>query len=110
MYCKSRNVFDCFIAGFAYYDGLEVIDYLKPGLQVTLENEADNPYGPEAVAIFVENKKVGYIPKSKNSTIREPLYFGYGEIIEVRVSRVNPETVAEQQICVVVKLKDNRNS
>ena len=109
MYERSRHLFDCHIAGFAYYEGLDVIDRLVPGTPVSLVSEPDNPYDPEAVAIYLEKTKLGYIPKGKNSCIGSLLYFGHGGIIEAKISSRNLEEHAENQFRVVVKLKDNRN-
>ncbi len=108
MYEKSRHLFDCHIAGFAYYDGLDVIDQLVLGTPVSLVSEPDNPYDPEAVAIYLERTKLGYIPKDKDSCIASLIYFGHGEIIEAKISSRNLEAHPERQFRIVVKLKDNR--
>jgi hypothetical protein len=99
---------DCHIAGFKYYDGLEAVEKLKLGASVRLEPEPDNPYDPEAVAIYHEDSKLGYIPKAKNSEISVLLYFGYADIIESRISSVNLEADPERQFRIVLKLRDNR--
>ncbi|HEL2490640.1 TPA: HIRAN domain-containing protein, partial [Streptococcus suis] len=46
----TRNVQDFHLAAFAYYDGLDVIDQLKPGTPVQLVGEPSNPHDSEAVA------------------------------------------------------------
>jgi hypothetical protein len=99
---------DCHIAGFAYHDGLEVIDRLKLGTPVTLASEPDNPYDPEAVAICYDDKKIGYIPKSKNSQVSALIYFGHGDIIEARISLVNLEAEPERQFRISLKIRDGR--
>jgi len=59
MYEKSRCLLDCHIAGFTYYDGLEVINELKLGTTVTLKSEPENPHDPGAVAVYRADKKLG---------------------------------------------------
>jgi hypothetical protein len=108
MYERSRNLLDCHIAGFAYYDGLEVIDEMKLGAPVSLKSEPDNPHDPNAVAIYLGEHKLGYIPKAKNEQVSTLLYFGYGDIIQTRISSVNLEAEPERQFRVVLKIKDNR--
>ena len=44
MFEKSRNLLDCHIAGFTYYDGVEVIEKLTLGTVVTLKPEPENPH------------------------------------------------------------------
>lgn len=108
MYEKSRNLFDCNIAGFAYYDGLDAIEKLVLGAIVTLVPEPDNPYDPEAVAVYFEKTKLGYIPKSLNSVISTLFYFGYGDIFDAKICTRNLEEHMEKQFSIVVKIKDNR--
>jgi len=108
MYERSRNLLDCHIAGFTYYDGLDVINELKLGAPVTLKSEPDNPYDPDAVAIYFDMTKLGYVPQVKNSYVSSLLYFGHGDIIEARIICHNLDAKPESQFRVVIKLKDNR--
>jgi hypothetical protein len=110
MYERSRNLFDCHIAGFTYYDGLEVIEQLTLGAIVTLVSESDNPYDPDAVAVYFGGTKLGYIPRAKNSSASQLLYFGYGDILEARISSRNLEQNPESQFRITIKLRDNRNA
>ncbi|MDR0812932.1 MAG: HIRAN domain-containing protein [Oscillospiraceae bacterium] len=108
MYEKSRNLLDCHIAGFTYYDGLDVINQLKLGTFVTLKAESENPHDTDAVAVYFGSTKLGYIPQNKNSYVSDLLYFGYGDILEARINSYNPEANPENQFRIVIKLKDNR--
>lgn len=107
-YEKSRYLMDFHIAGFAYYDGLDVIEELTLGKSVQLVCEPDNPYDPEAVAIYYEDKKIGYVPKDKNDLLSKLLYFGHANIFEARIQYINKETHPERQFRVVVKIADGR--
>ncbi|MFC6171202.1 HIRAN domain-containing protein [Loigolactobacillus jiayinensis] len=108
-YEPSRHLLDCHIAGFAYYDGLDVIDELNLGKPVTLVAEPDNPTDAEAVAIYYHKHKLGYIPAVKNEFISKLLYFGYGQFLEARIQSMSKETHPERQFRVVIQLKDNRD-
>ena len=107
-YEPPRHIVDFHVAGFAYYDGLDVINELSLGQAVTLVVETDNPYDNEAVVIYYKDKKLGYVPKEKNSFLSTLLYYGYGDILEARIQYVNVENHPEKQFRVVVKIKDNR--
>ena len=85
-----------------------LINELSFGQAVTLVVETDNPYDNEAVAIYYKDKKLGYVPKEKNSFLSTLLYYGYGDILEARIQYVNVENHPERQFRVVVKIKDNR--
>ncbi|MGX7205298.1 HIRAN domain-containing protein [Enterococcus pingfangensis] len=107
-YEKSRHFMDFHIAGFAYYEGIDVIEELTLGKPVSLVAEPDNPYDPEAVAIYYQDQKIGYVPKDKNEYLSKFLYFGHGEIFEAKIQYINKETHPERQFRVVVKIADNR--
>lgn len=108
MYEKSRAVFNCNIAGFSYYDGIDVIEKLVIGAPVILMAESDNPYDPEAVAVYFEKTKLGYIPKAQNSFISSLFYFGHGDIFDAKICSRDLEEHMENQFRIVVKIKDNR--
>ena len=109
MYERSRNILDCNITGFNYYDGLDVLKKLKPGVQVTLKSEPENPYDPNAVSIYYKDTKLGYVPRAKNVFISDLLYFGYGSILEAKINARNLDAHPEHQFRLVVKIIDNRN-
>jgi hypothetical protein len=108
MYERGRYFMDCHIAGFTYGDGLDVIEELKIGTPVSLKLESDNPYDPNAVVIYYNDIKLGYVPKAKNELLSHLFYFGHDEIFEAKINFHNPETNTENQFRIVIKLKDNR--
>lgn len=107
-YEPSRHFDDFHLAGFAYYDGLDVVDELRLGQKVELVRELDNPFDRDAVAIYYKDKKLGYIPAAHNQQISTLLYYGHGGIFEARIQMVNIETHPERQFRIMVKVKDNR--
>ena len=109
MYERSRNLLDCHIAGFTYYDGLDVINELKLGTQVKLKSEPDNPYDHDAVAIYYGDTKLGYVPQAKNSFLSNLLYFGHGDVMEARINSRDLEANPERQFRIVIKIKDKRD-
>lgn len=44
---------------------------LKPGTPVLLVREPTNQYDPAAVAVFIDGKRIGYIPKKQNGVISQ---------------------------------------
>lgn len=107
-YERSRHLVDFHVAGFAYYEGLEVIDELTLGKPVQLFVEHDNPHDPDAVVIYYQKYKLGYMPSNKNHLLSQLLYFGHTDLFEARIQYVNKESHPERQFRVVVKIKDKR--
>ena len=108
-YEPSRTLIDFHIAGFAYHEGLSVIENLRLGTKVDLRFEPDCPYDPEAVAIYYKDTKIGYVPREHNSNFYKFLYFGHEDLFEALISLVDDDAHPERQFRVVVKIKDSRN-
>lgn len=92
------------IAGFTYWDGLEVFDELKIGTELTLEVEPNNGHDPNAVKILFRETMLGYIPRGENEEISKFLQLGHSDLFSVKISRINPETHTEKQISVTIKI------
>lgn len=107
-YEPSRHLMDFHIAGFTHGDGLEVIDQLVVGAPVLLIEEPDNPYDAEAIAIYFEDKKIGYVPKDRNSLVSKFLYFGHRNVFEAKIQCVHKERDPERQIRVALRIRDGR--
>ncbi len=90
------------LAGFTYWDGVEVFDILKIGLKLRFEREMDNKYDPKAVAIYFGETKLGYVPRANNSEISKLCEQGYSQIFDVRINRISAEEHTENQVGVVV--------
>ena len=79
---------------------------LKVGTKLELERELNNPFDPQAVAIYYGDTKLGYIPASSNEEIGKFLELGHTDLFEARVQAVSPEaTHPEKQVRVVVFIK-----
>ncbi|MDR3347000.1 MAG: HIRAN domain-containing protein [Helicobacteraceae bacterium] len=93
------------IAGFTYYDGAEVFELLKIGSVLELRAESDNRFDPYAVAIYFQERKLGYIPRDKNKEIHKFLLLGHSDIFITRINSILPGEQPERQIGVVVKIR-----
>lgn len=92
------------IAGFLYYDGIEVFEYLKVGVRLNAIPEPENIHDTNAVALYFENTRLGYIPRECNIEISKFFRLGHRQLFEFRINRVCPEAHSEKQIGVVVKI------
>ncbi|MDR1974144.1 MAG: HIRAN domain-containing protein [Bacteroidales bacterium] len=105
----SRNFLTTHIAGFAYYDGIDVFDSLKIGTRLSLKAEPENPKDCNAVAIFFDDTMLGYIPASKNELLSLFLRLGHTNLFEVRINQVDPVAYSERQIGIVVRIVNVSN-
>jgi hypothetical protein len=66
---KQREIFlfDFYIAGFKYYEGLRLIDNLKVNQTLILVQKQTNKYDNQAIEIYTEDEfKLGYVPAESN--------------------------------------------
>lgn len=94
------------IAGFSYWDGCEVFEQLHIGTKLDLVREEDNKFDPYAVAIYYGEYKLGFIPRGENHDISKYLDMGLEDIYDVRITRITPDTHPENQVEVIVRIKN----
>ena len=103
---KNVHLTNFHIAGFGYWDGCEAFEHLRIGTPLELVREADNPFDPYAVAIYYGDYKLGFIPRGSNHDISKYLDMGLNDIYDVRITRISPDVHPENQIEVIVKIKN----
>lgn len=102
---NDRHFTHFYIAGFTYYEGVDVFNKLKIGTELSLKQEPDNNFDNYAVALFYKDTKLGYIPKNSNKEISKFLQMGYNNLFEAKINQVSSNEHPEQQIGVVIKIK-----
>ncbi len=108
MYERSKQI-DCFhIRGFQYWDGALVVSQMKVGDALEIQAEDDNPHDPDAVALYFEGSKLGYVPASNNAFLAQLLYFGHTDVVEARVLQVDLDEGPWNQVRVGLFIKDAR--
>ena len=55
-----------FVAGFQYADGLKVLSKMKEGDELHLVREPENSYDDQAVAVYWNQNRIGYVPAADN--------------------------------------------
>jgi len=108
MYTPSKHVNTFHIAGFQHYEGAFVLDQLKPGTKLRIEAEPDNPYDPNAMALYLDSNMLGHIPKGEGGLMSLMHYYGHTDVFEAVVVQVNPEADPWKQVRVGIYITDNR--
>lgn len=103
---KRVHLTNFHIAGFSFWDGAEAFEHLKIGTQLDLVREPDNKFDAYAVAIYFGDFKLGFIPRGENHDISKYLDMGLADIYEVRIQRISPDMNPENQIEVIVYIKN----
>lgn len=103
---KREHLAHFSLAGFTYYDGVICYNELAIGTLLKLVLEENNSFDPRAVAIYFNEYKLGYIPRSDNRIFYKLLKVGFSGF-EARIQFLDGSEHPEQQIGVVVHLIQN---
>ena len=106
---ERRHFINFDIAGFTYWNGTLVFQELAIGTELQLKREKDNKFDPYAVAIYYKDYKLGFIPRDKNLEISKLCEQGYANIFEVRINRISKDERPENQIGVIVYIKQRND-
>jgi hypothetical protein len=105
---NDRHYANFHIAGFTYYNGVDVFESLKIGTPLSLKAEPENLHDPNAVAIYYKDEQIGYVPRVANELLRKFLNLNHSDLFEVKITQVTPDAHPEKQIRVVVRIKEKR--
>jgi len=91
------------IAGFTYHEGAEAFSSLKIGEELNLALDPENRFDERAVAIYLKDWKLGYVPRNENRIFYKLLRTGAKNIV-LRVQRLDATAHTESQVQVVAHL------
>lgn len=98
---RREHIVQFNIAGFSYYNGAFIFSKLKIGTILKLVPEFDNPFDKHAIALYLGDEKIGFIPRNENYIICKFLKLGYN-IFTAVVQQVDPHAKPEQQVMVSI--------
>ncbi len=102
----DRHFSNFFIAGFTYWEGCVAISKLRIGVSLRLVRESENRFDPNAVAIYLDDYKLGFVPRDENELIAKFLDLGYSKIFDLRVQRIALDAHPEKQVGVVLFINE----
>ena len=74
------------VAGFQYHDGEAVWTRLAAGDSLRLRREPDNRHDRQAVAVYWEDSKLGYVPRIENTAVSQMM--DRGERLTARIEHL----------------------
>lgn len=107
-YEPSKKLISFHIRGFQYWDGALVLDKLKAGNELSLCAEPDNPHDPQAIAVYYDDTKLGYVPAGETDFFSTMFFFGHEDSFEARVVQVDPEAAPWEQVRMGIYVTDVR--
>lgn len=84
---RSVLIQDSPVAGFQFHCGDEIWSSLTVGASLALVREPNNSHDTNAVAVYFQKDKLGYVPRGDNSAISQML--DRGEKLVGTISQLN---------------------
>ena len=104
---KRKYYINTRVAGVQYNEAIFCVEELKNGKKLKLVREEDNKFDPNAIAIYCDECKIGYIPSDENEELAIFLDQGWGNIFEVYICQYNPEQHPEKQSAINIYVRKN---
>ena len=86
---KEIRLSSPYIAGFQYYNGVELEQILKENDSLILKRESQNTHDCYAIEVFSGSNKLGYLPRDENKVIARMM--DQGMAVKARIIKINPE-------------------
>ena len=95
---KKVYLLKSFVRGFKYYDGPGLLNEMKEGDMVELRREPNNAFDVDAIALYFNNFKIGFIPAESNTILSKLMDAEVvellGEITHLQIDASTWENVA----------------
>lgn len=98
---KKQKLLQCFVAGFRYYNGPQLINKMEIGDTIKLVREPNNKYDNKAIALYFQNNKIGFIPQMDNQVISNMMDVNM-MLLNAEISYVNPKKDSWEQLEIIV--------
>jgi HIRAN domain len=66
---RKIYLLQCFVAGFRFYEGMQLLGQMKAGDLLELRREPANEHDECAIALYWQNNKIGYVPGDTNEML-----------------------------------------
>jgi hypothetical protein len=90
------------LAGFEHHKGNHVWSWMREGSRLRLIREAANPHDGNAVAVYFNGDKLGYLPRRENAAVAQLLDRGHA--MDATILRLREEPNPWRRVRIRVEL------
>ena len=102
---RRRFLLECHLAGFRRHADSVIWEALRHNQPVELRREDDNAFDPHAVAVFRDDRKIGYVPRSHSALLARMM--DRGRHLTARIGRLDDPSACWEPVRLHVFV-DNR--
>jgi len=93
----------CYVRGFCFYEGGELLLRMRKGDALQLVREPQNTFDSNAIALYYQNRKIGFIPRESNDVISKLMDDGTLHI-KAEITRVRPDAGSWERVQTAIYL------
>ena len=102
------RVINFYIAGYQYHQGHKIEYMLKPGGMLEMKREPQNHHDHQAIALYFEDKKIGYVPSVDNEILANMLDNNIA--LQARIASVSPAYPTWERVEIDVLCSTGNNN
>lgn len=91
----------CFVAGFRYYKGMELLTEMQQGDLLELVREPDNAFDNSAIALHWNQHKIGFFPATDNQVLSRLLDAQALEL-SAEITHLNKQTQPWENLAIAI--------
>jgi len=99
---RSVVIQECQIAGFQFHRGDAIWPALSVGDELSVIRETSNEHDADAVAVYFQDQKLGYVPRGENHAIAQML--DRGESLEASITKLMTDEDPWERIRIRISL------
>ena len=96
------------IVGMNHRKSEEFVAALQPGAEATLVREPSNPFDPNAIAVWIDGKHVGYIPKKQNVTLAAFIDLNAKQMFQMATDEIGGMKVAKSIPAIFIRSPNSK--
>ncbi|TAF72383.1 MAG: hypothetical protein EAZ53_16315 [Bacteroidetes bacterium] len=106
---KKVYLLQFFVRGFQFNDGLKALDKLKDKQLLNLKREPENPYDKNAISLYFNEFKIGYVPREDNEVLARLMDAKVVELL-AEVVKINKNVSSWENVnaCIYVLKQENK--
>jgi len=98
---KNTELLRFDIRGFRYYNGPDMIGRMKAGEELTLLREPDNKFDKQAIAVYYQAQKIGFVPREKNEVLSRLMDNKAGKL-SAEITQIRNDDVSWNEVSAVI--------
>lgn len=97
-----------FVRGFQYYDGPKIINEINQSGLLTMVREPENKFDRKAIALYFDDRKIGYVPREDNVVLAKILDADL-LTVQVEITHIEPKAADWEKIhAAIYALKEKK--